>query len=353
METAFRRSTVIQVIKLTLIGLIILTAVLFGITYRWTYTPIGRLDYVPAVLAKLDSWTRRPPVFTEEARRRGNELMRRMSDPFADGIKLAGERDLLLPSADGDVPVRIYIPEGDGPFPIYLYFHGGGFWRGNDHANDGPIKLLAAQASMIVVSVDYRLAPEHPFPAGFNDCYAALQWVGAHGQEFGGDPSRIAVGGSSAGAHLAAAVAMRARDMGGPDIAFQHLFVPSTDLSGTTDWPSYREVGGDYVLTVPVIEKTTEIYIPDPAARLRPYASPLLAKDHSDLPPALIVTAQFDPLRDAGEAYGEKLRQAGVPITTARFDGVLHAFSGSPGKMREHLTMAAEMLKDYLHGQQQ
>jgi acetyl esterase len=200
---------------------------------------------------------------------------------------------------------------------------------------------FAVGAEAIVVSVDYRLAPEDPYPAALDDCYAVLLWLHEHGAELGGDPERIAVGGGSAGGNLAAAVALKARDLGGPPLRFQYLLVPATDLSGTRNWSSFEETADAYVLKVSGIAQMIDRYVPDPALRSSPYVSPLLAEDLSGLPPALVVTNLFDPLRDQGEAYAERLREAGVPVTLHREPGSLHGFIGSPDRAARVQAMAA------------
>jgi len=208
---------------------------------------------------------------------------------------------------------------------------------------------FAVQANAIVVSVDYRLAPEYPYPTPLDDCHTALLWIAEHGTELDGDPARIAIGGGSAGGNLAAALALRIRDEGGPRIAFQYLLVPATDLSGTREWHSYDEAGKGYVLTLSGIEGMVEAYVPDRLQRMDPYISPLLEGDLGGLPPALVVTALFDPLRDQGEAYARRLEEAGVPVQFHREPGALHGFLGSPDRARRVQTMAAEALRNALH----
>ncbi|HEX6554454.1 MAG TPA: alpha/beta hydrolase, partial [Ktedonobacteraceae bacterium] len=185
----------------------------------------------------------------------------------------------------------------------------------------------------IVVSVDYRLAPEHPFPAGLQDSYAATQWVASHASDFQGDPSRIAVGGDSAGANFATVIALMARDRGGPKLAFQLMMFPSTDFRLNT--PSMEEYAEGYSVTRPMMVWIRNNYLPDPPDWTNPLASPFLAPDLSGLPPALIITAEYDPLRDEGEAYGERLKEAGVSGKVFRYDGMIHDFPDlfeEPGK---------------------
>ena len=321
------------------LGLALLAA---AITWSWTFTPLGRLDYLPAVMARLASWQTTGTDFSPEARRSVNQMTRGLD---GEAVDLPRIEDRTVSSDGVEVPVRVYWPDGTGqPLPLYLDIHGGGWWMGDGHIFHASTTRFAAQARAIVVSVDYRLAPEHPYPAGLDDCYATLLWMHENAASLGGDPERIAVGGRSAGGNLAAAVALRARDRGGPRLLFQYLFVPATDLSGTRAWPSYTEAGDDYLLKASDVQQMIERYVPDPAQRTGPYASPILAGDLGGLPPALVVTAHFDPLRDEGEAYAERLREAGVPVTLHREPG-LHGLMGSPERMAKVESMAAQQLR--------
>jgi len=233
--------------------------------------------------------------------------------------------DRAVPGPGGDIPVRIYRPRSERPLPVVVYFHGGGFVIGDIATHDTVCHRLAAGVPAVVVSVDYRLAPEHPFPAAVEDCDAATRWASAHAAEFGGHPARLAVAGDSAGGNLAAVVARHARDDGGPRVAFQLLVYPVTDL--TRSLPSHRENGTGYLLDSDTLDWFGAHYLAgaDPG---QPDASPLFAEDLTGLPPALVVTAEFDPLRDEGEAYAERLGRAGVAVTTTRYDGMIHGFYG-------------------------
>ncbi|MEV4891687.1 alpha/beta hydrolase [Nonomuraea sp. NPDC055795] len=226
----------------------------------------------------------------------------------------------------GEVPVRVYRPEGDGPHPVVVYFHGGGFTLCTLDTHDGICRTLCAGARAIVVSVDYRLAPEHPYPAAVEDAYAATAWVHEHAAELGGDAARIAVAGDSAGGNLAAVTCLKARDSGqGPPIRFQLLVYPVTDSA--MDTPSHDENGEGYFLTNAHMRWYWDNYQPDLARRAEPYCSPIRADAHG-LPPAMVITAEHDPLRDEGEAYADKLRAAGGEARTLRFEGMFHGFFG-------------------------
>jgi acetyl esterase len=200
-------------------------------------------------------------------------------------------------------------------------------------------------AGVLVVSVDYRLAPEHPFPAAVDDCYAALEWVSEHAGEIGGDPDRVAIGGDSAGGNLSAVTALKARDLNGPALAFQLLIYPATNLD-SMDTDSWNALNDDYLLTREAVNFMRGEYVPDLSDRKLPEVSPLLAEKHDGLPPALII----DPLRDEGEAYAQKLAAAGVPVRHVRYEGVLHGFFGIPvfRKGRTSLEETAEVLKEVL-----
>jgi acetyl esterase len=206
-----------------------------------------------------------------------------------------------------------------------VYFHGGGWVIGDIASHDTICHRLAGGVPAVVVSVDYRLAPEHRFPAAVEDSDAAVRWVSEHAQGFGGDRGRLAVAGDSAGGALATVAARHARDAGGPPIAFQLLIYPATDM--TCSLPSHVENGNGYLLDTDTMSWFTDHYLGD-ADRRHPDASPLFAPDLAGLPPALVVTAGFDPLRDEGEAYAGRLEQAGVPVTTSRYQGMFHGFYG-------------------------
>ena len=238
---------------------------------------------------------------------------------------IAKVEDLTVPSPDGDIPIRVFTPDAPGPLPILVHYHGGGWVIGNVDQSDNLCRGMANQTPCIVVSVEYRLAPETRFPGGLEDCYAATKWVAEHGAELGGDPSRLAVGGESAGGNLAAAVAIMARERGGPKLGYQVLVYPVTSYDFETS--SYRENAEGYGLTRDTMQYFWDLYLSDPAHASDPLASVLKA-DLAGLPPALVVTAECDVLRDEGIAYAEKLKAAGVPVEHAHYPGQLHGFFG-------------------------
>jgi acetyl esterase len=239
--------------------------------------------------------------------------------------ELASVVDAKVPSPDGHViPIRVYRPAGVEDPAVCVYFHGGGWVIGSIESHDAACRELAARSGCAVVSVEYRLSPETPFPGPLDDCVAATEWVAANGAEIGVDGSRLVVAGDSAGGNLAAAVTLVARERGGPDIAAQVLVYPATDL--TLSHASIEENGEGYFLTADAMRWFTGHYGGDAATD--PLVSPLHADDHTGLPPALVITAEYDPLRDEGEAYAAKLDAAGVPTTVHRYDGQIHGFLG-------------------------
>jgi acetyl esterase len=232
--------------------------------------------------------------------------------------------DRTLPGPAGDIPIRIYTPILGKTLPVLLYYHGGGWVIGNIETSDVLCRTLCNAAGCIVVSVDYRLAPENPFPAAVDDAYCAALWTAANAAGFNGDPSRIAVSGDSAGGNLAAVVALIARDRGMPALKFQLLVYPVTDAA--CDTPSYTENADGYMLTRDGMRWFWNHYARSDAERSNPHASPLRASNFAGLPPALVITAEYDPLRDEGELYADRLRAAGVPVTLAHYDGMIHGF---------------------------
>jgi acetyl esterase len=254
-----------------------------------------------------------------------------------------------IPGPLGDIPIRVYAPEGAGLFPALVYFHGGGWVAGDLEMVDPLCTKLTNRAGAVVVSVDYRLAPEHKFPAPLTDCYSATQWVSDNAAELNVDPRRIAVGGDSSGGNLAAAVSVVARNSGTPDLAFQLLFYPVTNLDYETN--SYRANGTGYFLTTDMMRWFWDHYLEseDIGGDIR--ASPLLVEDASGLPPTFVVTAEFDPLRDEGEAYAELLREAGNDVTVKRYDGQIHGFvtrSGIMDKGKQAIEDAATQMRQAL-----
>lgn len=235
--------------------------------------------------------------------------------------------ELSVEGRCGAIAVRRYVPAGGGSGAALVWFHGGGWVIGSLDSHDVLCRDLAAASGATVLSVAYRLAPEHPYPAAIDDAVDATIALATGAAGPGVDPARIAVGGDSAGGHLATVVARRIRDLGGPPLAAQVLVYPVTDQAAAPgEHPSRVRNGRGYVLTADTMEFFTECFVPDPERRAEPDASPLRAGDLSRLPPALVLTAEFDPLRDEGEAYAAALAAAGVDVVTERHDGAIHLF---------------------------
>lgn len=232
--------------------------------------------------------------------------------------------DRTIPGSAGEIPIRVYTPAGDDPFPILVYLHGGGWCFGDLEIGDATCRSFTNLVGCVVVSVDYRLAPEHPFPAGLEDCYSAVKWLAQNSSLINGDASRMAVAGESAGGNLATAVTMVAKERGGPPLAFQVLIYPNTDTR--LSMPSIEENASGYGIGKEDVRWAVNNYFSNPADYDHPWAAVIQANDLARLPPALIITAEFDPLRDEGEEYGRHLQAAGVPTIISRYEGVIHGF---------------------------
>ena len=239
---------------------------------------------------------------------------------------MAAVGDRSISGPNGKIPIRIYSPAGPGPFPILVFYHGGGWVLGNLDSADGLCRFLTNAAGCVLVSVNYSHAPEHKFPVPAEDAYTGAQWVAQNATSLNGDATRIAVGGMSSGGNLAAAVALMARDRGTPAISFQMLVVPVLDPNFET--ASYRENAEGYGLTNASMQWFWGQDLADPADSQNPYASPLRAKSLKNLPPALLLTAEFDVMRDEGDAYAARLKADAVPTQYICYPGMVHAFLG-------------------------
>ena len=268
-----------------------------------------------------------PPLETIDA-----ATQRMMFDvPAEDGPEpppIHSSNDRTVPGPAGDIPVRVYKPSDAENLPVIVYYHGGGWVICGLESHDALCRALANRCDAAVVSVDYRRAPEDPYPAAFDDCLAATAWVADNAAELGVDASRLAIGGDSAGGNLAAAVAVAARDQSGPAITSQILIYPATNLV-EPETASYAKNGENYFLTKGWMTWFIDCYIPDVAKRAEVYASPALAESHAGLPPAIVVTAGYDPLCDDGKAYADQLAAAGVNVVYDHFDGTVHGFVSS------------------------
>ncbi|MGI8756031.1 MAG: alpha/beta hydrolase [Acidimicrobiales bacterium] len=249
------------------------------------------------------------------AKRLGFLVMRKGPEP-------AEQVDRLVPVDGGKIVVRTYRPHGPRPFPLYVFLHGGGWCVGTVAERDPRCRAIAEGAGCVVASVDYRMAPENGYPTPGEDCYAALSWLVEHADELDVDPTRVAIGGESAGGNLAAVACLMARDRSGPAIRHQWLDVPATDL--TLSQPSVASIPDGLLLDRAAIDRYTAHYLADPSQATDAYASPLLASDLSGLPPAWIMSAEFDKLRDDGAAYAKALEAAGVPTEYRLLRGHVH-----------------------------
>jgi acetyl esterase len=250
----------------------------------------------------------------------------------------------FIPGPTADLPARIYTPEGTGPFPALVYLHGSGWTISNIEVADAPHRALANRTGCVVVAVNYQKAPEHKFPVPLDDCYAAVQWVHVNAGDLDIDPALIGVGGDSSGGNLAAAVCLKSRDQRGPRIAFQLLVYPAIDYR--FDLPSMVENAEGYALTTRGMRWFWDQYLPDSISASNPLACPIRATDLSNLPPAVVVTAEYDPLRDDGEAYAERLREAGVRLISRRYAGMIHGFFWTSGVVSGSTQLFADLGRD-------
>lgn len=299
----------------------------------------------------------------------GKPVSEQTPQEFRDAVRTASQqvagapadvhdvRDRTIPGPGGDIPIRIYTPRrlnAGESLPLVLHYHGAGFVAGDLDTHDAIARYYAKHADAIVIAVDYRLAPEHRFPAAVDDAYASAVWAVDHAREIHGDADRLAVTGDSAGGNLAAVVCQLARERGRPRIAFQALAYPVVDFDMAHSYPSQAEFGGgEYFLSVRDMDWFRAKYLSDVTSQARdPRASPLLNADLSGLPPALVITAGYDPLRDEGKAYADRLKAAGVPVEYKCFEQTIHAclsFAGAIPAGAEALSFVASRLRTALH----
>ena len=325
------------------------------VTEPRTMPPEDELDPQAATLLEYIESMGLPPAYALSPPASRRRLVEFFGDQEVEPV--ADTTDYEIPGPAEPIPVRQYSPGGAGPHPLLVFYHGGGWTVGSRDTHDNVCRALTNRADCVVVSVDYRLAPEHPFPAAFHDCYAALEWTSRYARSLDGDPERLAVAGDSAGGNLAAAVALRARDVNrgvgfhgepgeAPDIVHQGLLYPAVNSPAGPFFESYEENSEGYFLERASMEYYYEKYVSDPADARNEYLAPLLAEDLTDLPSASVLTAGFDPLRDEGRAYADRLREAGVDVTHEEFDGQVHGFVS----MTDHLDDAADAL-DFVGGE--
>lgn len=287
----------------------------------------------PTIQAALDKAANDPPYQTlpiSEARARVRLTYLRTLPP----TPVAEVHDLPVPGPGGEIPVRIYIPFGEGPFGVLVFFHGSGFAMLDLDTHDETCRRLCADGGCVVASVDYRLAPEHPFPAAPDDCLAATRWMAEHAAQFNGDPARIGVCGDSAGGCLAAVTAMRVRNEAGPTLRAQLLMYPVTDHHDTGH-ATYGEFGTGVGLSAELMRWYWDLYLPDATMAGDSRVAPLRMASMAGLPPAYVMVAEYDVLRDEGEAYARRLQAAGVPVVMVRAMGMNHGFLRHDGVIPE------------------
>lgn len=266
-----------------------------------------------------------------EQRKAWSAYTKKLAPPRAPGLTV---RDMTIPVSGHDVPVRLYRPaEATGALPCIIYMHGGGFMKGDLDSSDPIAWGFTAETGAVTVSIDYRLTPEHPYPAAFDDCYGVLAYLAAHARQFEINPARIALAGDSAGGHLAASLCLAARDRGGPRIVAQAVIytVIGTDMTSV----SYHDNAEGYGLTTAACHTYMQRLLPAPEHQTDPYARPAVATDFSGLPPAYVVSAELDPVRDDGRIYAANLARAGVDVTYREAKAMIHGF------MRARFTGAA------------
>jgi acetyl esterase len=283
------------------------------------------LDHDAEILLQMIREANRPAFETVGAGAARELFMAGRKALSPDPMPIAETRDVAIPGPGGPIPARLYRSATTGTLPVLVFFHGGGWVVGNIDSHEAMCRHVANRAECAVLSVDYRMGPEHKFPAAVEDCFAATAWAAESAAQLGVDPGRLALGGDSAGGNLAAVVSLLARDKGAPRIAYQVLIYPATDAAMRHG--SIARYAEGYVLTRATMRWFYEQYLrtPDDAADWR--VSPLLASDLSRLPPAYVLTAGYDPLCDEGDAYAARLAAAGVPVTHRRFPGQVHGFA--------------------------
>lgn len=331
---------------------IFLVVVFFAITYGYfavkniSTTSHGNIDKIFGTMSKIEQYFI-PVSLKEKSIYEIRVALQKTTKIFkSNPIPFENIKNMDIQTASNQIPVRIYTPDEGNNFPLIIYSHGGGFVSGSIDEYENICRKLSKNSKAIIVSVNYRLAPENPFPAGVNDVYNVLQWVYKNAKSINGDSSLICVAGDSAGGNISAVVSQMARDKDGPNITCQVLIYPSTNIYqlNTNSWQYF---GMDYNLTKENSERFISMYTPRLEDRKSDYTSPLLSENLKKLPDTLIITAEFDPLRDEGEAYGNKLRKAGVNVISSRYKGVTHGFV-SMGKITKKSDQSINEISTYL-----
>jgi acetyl esterase len=301
---------------------------------------MGYVD--PQAQTLLDTWAALPTIPVAQL----TPLSVRESDRAVEALQAPPEpvqriEEQLAHTSVGQIPIRVYTPlEGTPPFPIFIYFHGGGFVIGSE-SYQSPLCALTNRTRHLLCAVEYRLAPEHPFPAAVDDAFAAAQWLIQNAARFGGDQQHIVIGGDSSGGNLAAVVTLLNRDQHAFNLGFQVLIYPMLDA--TCSQPSTQMFATGYGFSREKIEWYFRHYLPAGVDRRDPRISPLFAAPSQDLPAAFIATAEFDPLRDEAEVYAQRLRSAGAPVTLKRYAGMIHGFFQMAGMLDQGKTLIADI----------
>jgi acetyl esterase len=328
-----RRIVVKKMMILFATCILFLIASSFLLVYSWSNTPYGKLDFRLAIPFKLLGMLEKFEKKSDEEIRNGfiNPIaMKKMRQQVSAGAAMTSKTVLYSGNItekliENEIPVRIYSPEGGGPFPLLVFYHGAGFTFGDLEFSDNLCRSVSQKGSIVVVSVDYRLAPEHPFPSGLTDAYDALLWTYKNARVLNAIPERIAVGGESSGGNLAASVSLMCKEKKPDLVNLQILIYPILDLANLES-DSYNKFATGYGLTKQQMAHVINAYVRDKADLTNELASPIYARDLKNLPPTLIISAKFDVLRDEGETYAKKLVKAGVSVNHVRYDTMAHGF---------------------------
>ncbi|NQX89513.1 MAG: alpha/beta hydrolase [Halioglobus sp.] len=319
-----------------LITLLIVLSLITAWLYSWTFTKHGRIEFLPALICRAATLASRfgdPITYSDSDRANANASTTKLLQLPPTPAVQVDEDTLGLPGRT--LKLRWYQHADKVDCPLVLNIHGGAWWMGNDFIDDAVMRHLCQQSGALILSVDYRLSPEHIFPAALDDCYAALLHLVEKAPARGGDTNRIILHGTSAGGALAAGVSLLCRERNGPLLALQALIVPVTDLTGLRSGDSLQRFANGYVLTASDLADMIANYLPEKTRRADPLASPIYSEHLERMPPTFIATAEFDPLRDQGEAFGKALEQAGIPVTQKRYSRTIHGFFGSKKMLRE------------------
>ena len=315
--------SIIKIFKYLGISVLLLVVIIIGYIYSLTFTAYGRMDWRQAAIAKYVSFN---PLTKEQYAKMSLEDFRKMMPQ--EPLQPVGSIDSLKITSDS-LPLYIYKPVGLLPnAPVVIYYHGGGFYIPFSSVSNATARKYANAFKAIVVAVDYRTAPKCPFPIPVNDCYNTFKWVVENAKNFGGNPEKIATIGESAGGNLATVIAQKAKNEGFTNIKYQVLFCPSTDAAHSNTYPSAKKFEYGYIIDKQSLDFSYKSYIPSKTMAFNPEVSPLLANNLSGLPPAFIITAEFDPLHDEGVAYFKKLEKAGVPSKYKDMKGCIHGVVG-------------------------